>query len=91
MACRLPSGCLSERGRRPSIGYAECVIEAAHAFESGRKGNLRQRHRGFVEQALRALNPTGRRDLARGRTGMAEKKPQKVPRADPESLGKPID
>src|ERR1700730_9639880 len=84
---RLPS----ERGGRPSIGRAERVIETAHASEPGRKGDLRQRHRGFVEQAFGGLDPPGHGNFARACTSVAKKKPQEVPRADPELPGKPID
>src|SRR5712671_8038678 len=83
--------CLSERRRRPSIGGAERIVETAHAFEPGRKSDLRQWHRGFVEQALRDLNPPGRGDFARRCAGVAKKKPQQVPRADPEFSGQLLD
>jgi len=60
-------------------------------LEPGRKGDLRQRHRGFVEQTFGRLDPAGRRDFARGRAGVSKKKPQQVPRADPEFRGQPVD
>src|SRR4029077_20749940 len=55
----------AERGGRAFVGRAERVVEAAHAAEASREGNLGERHLGAVDQALGCLDAARRRDFAR--------------------------
>jgi hypothetical protein len=81
----------SERGRRPPVGRAECIVETPYAPEACRERDLRQRHCRVIDQALCELHSTGRRNLAWCCPRMAKKESQEVARPDAQVLCKLAD
>ena len=68
------SGCRPAKRRwRAPIFRTKCMVEPPDAAEPSGEGYLRQRHGRLIDQPLRRLHATGRRDLARGRTRVMQK------------------
>ena len=81
----------AERARRPAEEVLERLVEAPHAAEPRRQGDLGHRQAGVVDQLLREQHASRLGDRHRRGAEVLHEQASELARADAESLGERID